>query len=321
MPWEASRNFPRCSARRWHDGVIQKARRPRRQWLGGSKMKRLVFAVLLSLAIVVPIPAMAAVDIHIGFSLPPPILFPAPPEVIVLPDTNDVYCVPDIDVDIFFWNGWWWRPWEGRWYRSRYYDRGWAYYDTVPRFYFDIDPGWRGYYRDHDWHGHRWNYERIPDRRLQQNWRTWQNNRHWERQRTWGVQNYRPRPPQQKQELRIQRQQEYRQRPEVQLHQQQRQQQQRQSQVQKPQGQQRRQPQIHQPPQQHQPQVSQPQGQPQPQHRPQIQQPERKRQPEQQQSQPRGRQPQAESQHQPFQGKPEGGRPDREGRGQGEERR
>jgi hypothetical protein len=103
--------------------------------IGGNKMKKLLFGtILLALIIVVPVPTMAAIDIHIGIPLPPPILFPAPPQVIVIPDTDDVYVVPDIDVDVFFWNGWWWRPWEGRWYRSRYYNRGWSYYDNVPTF-------------------------------------------------------------------------------------------------------------------------------------------------------------------------------------------
>jgi hypothetical protein len=233
--------------------------------IGGNKMKKLFFGILLlALAIVVPIPTMAGVNIGIGISLPPPIVFEAPPDVIVLPDTNDVYVVPDVDVDIFFYNGWWWRPWEGRWYRSRYYNRGWGYYNNVPSFYFDVDPGWRGYYRDRNWYGHRWNYERIPDRRLQQNWKGWHNNRHWERQGTWGVQSYQPRPQQQRQELRQQRQQQYQQMPEVQK--------QRQPQVQKPQGQQQRQPQVQQPKQQpkekvqrqqRQPQVQRPRQQPQ----------------------------------------------------------
>ena len=38
---------------------------------------------------------MAGVNIGIGISLPPPIVFEAPPDVIVLPDTNDAYVVPD----------------------------------------------------------------------------------------------------------------------------------------------------------------------------------------------------------------------------------
>src|SRR5512147_2490174 len=171
-------------------------------------MKKLLFGtMLLALVIVVPIPTMAAVDIHIGIPLPPPIVFAAPPEVVVVPDTY-AYVVPDVDVDLFFWSGWWWRLWEGRWYRSRYYNRGWVYYDSVPTFYFDVDPGWRRHYRDHNWYGHRWNYERIPYQRLQQNWKSWQNNRRWEKRGTWwGVQGYQARPQQQRQERRQQWQQ------------------------------------------------------------------------------------------------------------------
>jgi hypothetical protein len=216
--------------------------------------KLLLGTIFLVLAIVVPIPTMAEVNISIGFPLPPPIVFAAPPAVIVVPDAYGVYAVPDIEVDIFFWNGWWWRPWEGRWYRSHYYNRGWAYYNSVPRFYYDIDPGWRGYYRDRNWYGHRWNYERIPYERLHSNWKNWNSNRYWERQRTWGVQSYKPRPQHQRQELRHQRQEQYHQRPEVQRHQQQRQ---REPQVRQPQKQQH-------PQQQHpQPRGKQSQGKPQ----------------------------------------------------------
>jgi hypothetical protein len=174
--------------------------------------------ILLASAILIPAPTMAGVNINIGISLPPPIGFQAPPEVVVLPDTNDVYVGPGINAELFFWNGWWWRPWEGRWYRSHYYNRGWAYYNNVPSFYFDVDPQWRSYYRDHAWRGHRWDYRRIPTRRLRQNWRTWNNSRYWERQRNYGVRDYQPRPQRQLQEERNQRQQQYQRRPEVQRH-------------------------------------------------------------------------------------------------------
>ena len=244
-------------------------------------MKRLLLgSILLTLALVAPIPAIAEVNISIGFPLPPPVVFAAPPEVIVVPDAYGVYAVPDIDVDIFFWNGWWWRPWGGYWYRSAYYDRGWGYYRSVPSFYYDVDPGWRGYYRDRNWHGHRWDYERIPHERLHSNWKNWDNNRYWERQRTWGVQGYQPRPHQQRQELRHQRQEQYQQRPEVQRHQQQRQEYQRQSRGQRPQDQQ---------------------------HQPKAQQPGREQRPQQQYSQPRSQQPKGKSHHDKSQGKPEGG--------------
>ena len=177
-------------------------------------MKKLLFGtLLLALVFVLPLPTMARVDVSVGISLPP-IVFAAPPALIVLPGTY-VYVVPDYDEDIFFYGGWWWRPWEGRWYRSHYYNRGWSYYRNVPSFYFDVDPGWRGYYRERNWYGHRWDYERIPERRVKQNWKSWNSNRYWERQSTWGVQNYQPPPQKQRQELRKQRQQQYQQRPEV----------------------------------------------------------------------------------------------------------
>jgi hypothetical protein len=226
-------------------------------------MKKLLLGTMLFVMVIVfPVTTIAAVDIHIGFTLPPLIAFEAPPNVIVLPDTNDVYVVPDIAIDLFFWNGWWWRSLEGRWYRSLYYDRGWAYYNAVPSFYYNVDPGWRGHYRDHNWYGYRWDYERIPQQRLQQNWRNWQNNQYWERQRTWGVQSYQPRPQQQRSELRDQRQPQYQQRPDVQQHQPQIQSRQRQPQVMRPQVQQQRQPEIQRPQvmQERQPQVMRPQG-------------------------------------------------------------
>jgi hypothetical protein len=182
-------------------------------------MKKLLWGtMLLAFAIIIPVPTMAQVDIHVGISLPPPIPFGAPPDLIVMPDTDDVYVVPDVDVDLFFWNGWWWRLWDGRWYRSHYYDRGWAYYNSVPSFYFDVHPGWRAYYGEHHWAGHPWNYERIPYRQFQQNWKRWHNDRYWERHGTWGVQDYHRRPQNERQEVRHQREEQYRQIPEVKRH-------------------------------------------------------------------------------------------------------
>ena len=178
-------------------------------------MKKLFFGtIFLAIIMIVPTPTMAQFPEIFGRfgGSPPPILFE--PHVVVIPDTDDVYVVPDIDVELFFWNGWWWRPWEGRWYRSRYFDRDWAYYKQVPSFYYDVDPGWRNYYRDRNWNKYRWNYNQIPNRELQRNWNSWYKNRYWERQRTWDVQRYIPRSQQQRDELRRQRQGQYQQRPE-----------------------------------------------------------------------------------------------------------
>jgi hypothetical protein len=218
---------------------------------GGDKMKKTILGIIfLALIIVVPVPTMAGVDISIGISLPSPIVFEGPPVVVVIPDTSDVYAVPDVMVEIYFWNGWWWRPWQGRWYRSQYYDRGWVYYRNVPWFYYDVDPYWREHYRDHNWYGHKWHYKRIPYQKLQYNWKGWQDDRYWEKHGNWGVRNYEPRPPQQKQELRQQRQRQYEQRPDVQRYQHQEREQQKQHQQprhQEPQSQKYNQPSVHQP--------------------------------------------------------------------------
>nr|CBX29878.1 hypothetical protein N47_F15730 [uncultured Desulfobacterium sp.] len=131
--------------------------------------------------------AMGRVDVGVSIPLPPPIIFASPPEVVVIPESY-VYAVPDIDVDIFFYNGWWWRPWQGRWYRSQSYSSGWAYYQSVPSFYREIPSGWRNDYRERRWKGHQWNYQRIPHQQVQQNWNNWEKSRHWEKQNSWGVQ-------------------------------------------------------------------------------------------------------------------------------------
>jgi hypothetical protein len=269
-------------------------------------MKKLFFGTLfLALVIGVTIPTLVRAEVNVSIVLPPPIVFAAPPELIVLPDTY-VYVVPDSDADMFFYNGWWWRLWEGRWYRSHYYDRAWGYYDNVPSFYFDVDPGWRGYYREHNWYGHQWNYERIPNQRLQQNWNGWQNSRHWEKQGTWGVKSYQPRPKQQRQELSQQRQKQYQQRPEVQK------QKQPQEKVQKPQRQEQR-PTVQQPQQKSHERVEKPQRQ---ELRPQAQQPqqqshERVEKPQRQEPRPQAQQPEQQSHER---GKPERGEGEKQDR-------
>jgi hypothetical protein len=109
----------------------------------------------------------AGVSVGIGVALPPPIVVQTPPAVVVLPNTPSGYVAPGLRIDLFFWNGWWWRPLRGHWYRSRYYDHGWVYYMSgVPGFYGYVNPGWRGYYRSHNWNGRPWNYKVIPHERF-----------------------------------------------------------------------------------------------------------------------------------------------------------
>ncbi len=157
-------------------------------------MKKILFGtIFLALIMAVPVPTMAMgrVDVGVSIPLPPPIGFAGPPEMVVLPETY-IYVVPDSDVDIFFYGGWWWRPWNGRWYRSHYYNSGWGYYQGTPSFYISVPSGWRNDYRQRRWGGHQWNYQRIPHQHVQQNWQGWEKNKHWEKQNTWGVKGLKP---------------------------------------------------------------------------------------------------------------------------------
>jgi hypothetical protein len=113
--------------------------------------------------------------------LPPPIPFLAPPELVVLPDT-DVYVAPDYDQDIYFYGGWWWRPWGSRWYRSLSYDSGWEFYHGVPGWYGGVHPRWRDDYRNHTWGGQRWDYRPVPYGDVRTNWKGWQSSGYWRNQ-------------------------------------------------------------------------------------------------------------------------------------------
>jgi hypothetical protein len=118
--------------------------------------------------------------------LPPPIPFLAPPSLVVLPDT-DVYVDPDCDQDIYFYGGWWWRPWGGRWYRSLNYDSGWEFYNGVPGWYGGVHPRWRDDYRNHMWAGKRWDYRSVPYGDVRANWKSWQSSGYWRNQQNRGT--------------------------------------------------------------------------------------------------------------------------------------
>ncbi|MBI5675083.1 MAG: hypothetical protein HZC48_04510 [Nitrospirae bacterium] len=115
----------------------------------------------------------AEVNVSVGINLPV-FRFSAPPEVVVIPGTY-VYIVPDIDVDILFYQGYWWRPYEGRWYRSRDYRGQWRYVKPwrIPRglkalphdYRYRLSPG----------------YERVPYGNVQKNWKKWEREKYWDR--------------------------------------------------------------------------------------------------------------------------------------------
>jgi len=111
--------------------------------------------------------------VNVNVSLPA-ITFAAPPDVVVIPGTY-VYMVPDIEADVLFYQGYWWRPYEGRWYRSRDYKGRWSYVEQGR-----VPGGLRGLpkdYRNRLSPGH----ERVPHGDMKRNWKKWEKEKHWDK--------------------------------------------------------------------------------------------------------------------------------------------
>lgn len=88
-----------------------------------SKMKtgrflRGLWVLLLVVFAAGPALSEVNVNIHIG---PPAVVVAGPPEMIVVPRTM-IYFAPAVEVDLFFYAGFWWTPKQGRWFRSRAYN-------------------------------------------------------------------------------------------------------------------------------------------------------------------------------------------------------
>jgi hypothetical protein len=133
-----------------------------------------VFLILLGL----PFGSAAAVNVNVGIFVPPPVFrLHAPPPVVVIPGTY-IYTVPDIDVEILFHHGYWYRPHEGHWYRSSSYNGPWAHLapTKVPRALIELPP---------DYHRLPPGHQRIPYGQLKKDWGRWEREKHWERDERW----------------------------------------------------------------------------------------------------------------------------------------
>ncbi len=121
-----------------------------------------------------PGPFIPVPGVVVGIPLPPPVIIPSPPELVVVPRTN-VYVAPDVEEDMVFYQGFWWRPYEGRWYRSRSYNGPWGHivHERVPGAIIGLPPDFRYSYRDQ---------RRIHHREVERNWNRWERERHWERE-------------------------------------------------------------------------------------------------------------------------------------------
>lgn len=145
------------------------------------KMKKtgmFLFGVVLVMFVVFSTQGHADVQVNVGVFAPPPAyVVPAPPPVYVVPGTY-VYYAPDLPVQILFYHGHWYRPYEGRWYRASSYNGPWAYLSPahVPHAIMYIPP---------DYHRIPPGHQKIPYGQLKKNWSKWEKEKHWHKDKGW----------------------------------------------------------------------------------------------------------------------------------------
>ncbi len=136
----------------------------------------LATAGLVNQAVAFPHPPGVVVygpSVSINVPLPPAIVFPAPPQLVVVPGTN-VYFAPDVSADVLFYGGYWWRSYEGRWYRGRSYRGPWHHTvrGGVPSAIYRLPRGYRHSYSHNP---------RLHHQEVERNWHRWQRDHHWQR--------------------------------------------------------------------------------------------------------------------------------------------
>ena len=141
-------------------------------------MEKCLYGIVLMGALVfgsvcLPAGGDAEVNVNIGINAPPVVAFPAPPAVLLIPGTY-AYFIPDAAVDIFFYHGHWYRPYEGYWFRSANYNGPWGHIVTtkVPKVVLQLPPDFRRVPPGH---------QRIPYGQLKKNWKTWEREKYWDK--------------------------------------------------------------------------------------------------------------------------------------------
>lgn len=143
------------------------------------KTKKLGFLVVSALFLVLTgfsSQSNAGVSVGIGINIPV-FTFAAPPPLVVIPGTY-AYFAPEANVDIVFFHGFWYRPYEGRWFRATGYNGPWGLIAParVPDVLLELPPDFRHIYSG---------YPRIAYRDFNRNWRSWERNKYWEKDERW----------------------------------------------------------------------------------------------------------------------------------------
>ncbi len=138
-----------------------------------QSIKIILIGTVLAVCMGLADAGLAEVNVNIGIGVPP-VVIAAPPAVVLIPSTY-VYFVPDVEVDIFFYHGYWYRPHHGHYYRATSYDGPWVILAPkavpkaimyVPADFHRVPPG----------------HQRIQHAELMNHWESWEKEKHWDKQ-------------------------------------------------------------------------------------------------------------------------------------------
>jgi hypothetical protein len=106
---------------------------------------------------------------------PPPPIKVFEPELVILPGTYVYFCPGIVAADIFFYNGFWYRPYRGYWYRSLAYNGVWVSI-APPSIFLTLPPDYR--VRVHE-------FPHIRYHDFYRNWRAWHRDKYWDHHEQW----------------------------------------------------------------------------------------------------------------------------------------
>ncbi len=129
-----------------------------------------VLALIMALGACLLSTAGADVDVNVNIALP--VLAVGPdPMMAVIPGTY-VYFVVDLDGDLFFYQGYWWRVHHGRWHRAAAAGGPWKFFKKVPHPLLNLPPGWRQLPPGH---------AKFKFAEVKKNWRQWEKEKRWDK--------------------------------------------------------------------------------------------------------------------------------------------
>lgn len=137
-------------------------------------MKKMILTMALVAGAAMTAPADVDVNVNIGL----PVLAVGPDPVMAVVPGTYVYFVADLDGDLFFYQGYWWRVHKGRWHRSAAAGGPWKFFRKVPHPLLNLPPGWRNLPPGH---------ARLKHSEVKRNWKQWEKEKRWDKKEVQGA--------------------------------------------------------------------------------------------------------------------------------------